>query len=315
MANPSPNARVQKHLASLGLGSRRQLDGWIQQGRVTIDGKLAVVGARVTPNCRITIDGRLITAPPPRAAIPRLLLYHKPVGEICSHRDPRGRPNVFAALPALVGARWVVVGRLDVNSSGLLFFTNDGDLANQLMHPRHAIEREYHCRVFGTLTRTTLTQLEQGITVDGERLCFTRVAHVADPRTAARNSWYRVALQQGRYREVRRLWQAVGCQVSRLHRVRYGKVALPRQLTSGSWLELDAELIMHLTHNDPATEVVTPTVRSRRLARTGAKNTNNMHNMNNVVKKSNSSKSSVKNSKNRVKNPVKNRAIRKNEKK
>ncbi|CAJ2375986.1 MAG: pseudouridine synthase [Gammaproteobacteria bacterium] len=234
-APPAANARLHKHLAALGLGSRRLLETWIAQGKIRVDGRVAKLGDRVGARSRISIDGRPLRARAP--ARPRVLLYHKPEGEISTRSDPRGRPTVFRHLPKLRGARWVAVGRLDLNTRGLLLFTDDGELANRLMHPSFGVEREYMCRVYGDVDEAALARLRAGLRIGGELLRFDRVRR---GRGDGRNAWFSVVVTQGRYREIRRLWEAAGCRLSRLIRVRYGGIELPRNLPPGKWRELPA---------------------------------------------------------------------------
>lgn len=227
--------RIQKVLARVGIGSRRQIERWIEEGRVTVDGRPARLGERVEPDCRIALDGRPV---PLRAAGPRLrvLLYHKPEGEVCARSDPQGRPTVFDRLPTLRGARWISVGRLDFNTSGLLLFTNDGELAHRLMHPSSEIEREYAVRILGAVDDAALERLKKGVTLEDGPARFATIAFAGG---AGANRWYHVTLKEGRYREVRRLWEAVGAKVSRLIRVRFGPIPLPRQLRPGRFEDLE----------------------------------------------------------------------------
>src|SRR5438067_2026741 len=231
---PAPKAeRLQKILAAAGLGSRRQIESWIEAGRVTLAGRIAKLGDRAAPGDAVAVDGRPINLGASGSA--RLLMYHKPEGELVTRSDPAGRPTVFARLPP---GRWIAVGRLDINSAGLLLFTDDGELANRLMHPRFGVEREYAVRVHGVLGPAQLGELSHGVELDDGRAAFERIEPV-DPREhESANRWYRVTLKEGRKREVRRMFEAVGARVSRLLRVRYGPVALPRDLQPGQWREI-----------------------------------------------------------------------------
>jgi 23S rRNA pseudouridine2605 synthase len=230
-------------LARAGLGSRRKIEAWISEGRVTVDGARVELGARVGPSHVIRLDGRRLRLPAAREATTRVLRYHKVVGEVCTRSDPQGRPTVFARLPPLRSGRWVTVGRLDVSSSGLLLVTNDGGLANRLMHPSSGLEREYAVRVFGEVTPEMLERLQTGVTLeDGE----ARFESIAAAGGEGLNRWYRVTLREGRKREVRRLWESQGVRVSRLIRVRYGAVQLPRGLRRGAWDELSAVAVRRL---------------------------------------------------------------------
>ena len=253
-----PSERLQKYLSGLGIGSRRKIEEWIEQGKITVDGKVASLGDKVTPKCRIKIDGRPIKGKsqnPSQSRQQRVILYNKPEGEICTRSDPANRPTVFRRLPLLKGERWVAIGRLDINTRGLMLFTNDGDLANHLMHPKLGIEREYLCRVYGQVDNPSLDRLKVGINIDGQLIRFHQVRR---QRGEHSNTWYSVVVKEGKYREVRRMWEAIGCKLSRLSRIRYGKVALPRGIKLGDWIELDPALIDQLSKNDDSDKVVTP---------------------------------------------------------
>lgn len=235
--------RLQKWLAGAGVGSRRQIDAWIAAGRVRVNGHIATPGEKVSGGERIAIDRKRVQARPARGGKPRVLLYHKPVGQVCTRRDPQGRPTVFTALPRLSGARWISVGRLDVDTSGLLIFTTDGDLANALMHPAAGLARVYAVRVRGEPDARILQRLRAGIRlVDG----MARFEAVEPGGGTGANRWYYVTLREGRNRVVRRLWEAVGCQVSRLIRVRFGPLGLPRRLARGRYRELPPEEVAAL---------------------------------------------------------------------
>lgn len=224
-----PGEKLHKVLARAGAGSRREMERWIEQGRVTVDGRPARLGDRVLPGQRLRVDGRLLSQPA-LTPKPRVLMYHKPEGEVTTRSDPEGRTTVFAGLPPIRNGRWIAIGRLDLNSSGLLLFTTDGELAHRLMHPSAAIEREYAVRVLGPVAPEALAQLTAGVTLeDGP----ARFDSVTDAGGAGANHWYHVVIHEGRNREVRRLWEAVGAKVSRLIRVRYGPVQLPRLLRPG----------------------------------------------------------------------------------
>lgn len=234
--------KLHKVLARAGLGSRRHVEQWIQQGRVTVNGEVAGLGARVDGRDRLAVDGRPVELTTPETA--RVLLYHKPLGELVTRDDPRGRRTVFESLPPLANGRWIAVGRLDINTTGLLLFTNDGELANLLMHPRANLEREYVARVHGEVDEGKLRQLKSGVELDGRPAVFTSIVTVG--KTSGPNRSFRVVLTEGRNREVRRLWEAVGCPVSRLKRIRFGPVTLPRELKAGGWRELEAAEIEKL---------------------------------------------------------------------
>lgn len=230
--------KLQKVLARAGHGSRREIESIIEAGRVSVDGKIATLGDRVevTPGLKIRIDGHLISVKESTEQICRVLAYYKPEGELCTRNDPEGRPTVFDRLPKLRGARWIAVGRLDVNTCGLLLFTTDGELANRLMHPSREVEREYAVRVFGQVDESKLRDLSRGVQLEDGPAAFKTIKFSGGEGI---NQWYNVTLTEGRNREVRRLWEAVGVQVSRLIRVRYGDIPLPKGLPRGGWTELD----------------------------------------------------------------------------
>jgi 23S rRNA pseudouridine2605 synthase len=226
--------KLQKVLARAGLGSRREMERAISDGRVQVNGELATLGDRVDKEARIVFDGRPLKADT-GSKRPRVLLYNKPEGEICSRKDPEGRRSVFDRLPRLSGERWICVGRLDYNTTGLLLFTTDGDLANKLMHPSTTIEREYLCRVMGNASEHNLQALVDGVQLDDGVARFT---DIVDGGGEGINHWYYVVIMEGRNREVRRLWESQGLQVNRLKRVRYGNVFIPSKVKVGMWTEL-----------------------------------------------------------------------------
>lgn len=235
--------KIQKVLARVGLGSRRGMEEWIDAGRVSVNGQIATLGDRISDGDELRVDGRIVSFSTEEDSVRRVILYYKPEGEVCTRTDPGGRPTVFDALPKLKDQRWVAIGRLDINSQGLLLFTTDGDLANRLMHPSSNIEREYAVRVHGTVGEENLEALRTGVMlVDGEA-CFDEIIDRGGEGT---NHWYHVILREGRKREVRRMWETQGVQVSRLIRVRYGDVNLPRNLKAGRWVELDKSAIDQL---------------------------------------------------------------------
>jgi 23S rRNA pseudouridine2605 synthase len=226
-------------LAAAGLGSRREIESWIEAGRVTVAGRLAKLGERADSTQEICVDGKPVQLSGARG---RVLLYHKPEGELVTRSDPQGRPTVFSRLPP---GRWVAVGRLDINSSGLLLMTDDGELANRLMHPRYETERVYEARVQGRLAPEVLEKLRRGIDLEDGVAAFTSLTPMGAAQSGTNRS-YRVALKEGRNREVRRLFEAVGGRVNRLVRVRYGPVELPRDLRPGEWRELAPNRVKEL---------------------------------------------------------------------
>lgn len=228
--------KLQKVLARMGLGSRRGIEKLILQGRVSVNERPAVIGQRVESGVRIRIDGRPVRDP--FSAVPpcRVLMYHKPEGELTTHADPENRPTVFDHLPRPESGRWIYIGRLDINSSGLLLFTTDGELANALMHPRGGIERVYATRVYGEVSAEQLQWLLEGVMLEDGPAHFEKIEFAGGE---GRNSWYRVYLREGRRREVRRLWEAAGVTVSRLIRIRYAGIELDPRLKQGEFRELE----------------------------------------------------------------------------
>ncbi|MFO1403316.1 MAG: pseudouridine synthase [Azonexus sp.] len=227
--------RLHKALAQAGIGSRREMEEWIAAGRISVNGEPAQIGQLVHPTDRVKVNGRLVNL---RASIgrgPRIVMYHKPEGEIVSRDDPDGRPSVFTALPRMRGGRWIAVGRLDFNTSGLLLFTTSGELANRLMHPSAQLVREYAVRVLGELSDAAKQRLLEGVELEDGPASFDSLQ---DAGGEGANHWVRVTLFEGRNREVRRMFEAVGCTVSRLIRVRYGPFVLPPQLKRGRCREL-----------------------------------------------------------------------------
>jgi len=281
--------RLQKLLAAAGLGSRRQIEQWIRDGRLQVDGVVATLGVRAAAGADIRLDGRALQLPSPAAGIApgasagglsasgsvarEVLLYHKPVGEVTTRSDPQGRPTVFDRLPPPQSGRWVVIGRLDVNTTGLLLFTNDGELAHRLMHPSSQIEREYLVRVRGVPAAPDLERLRAGVQLADGPARFERLVPLrggADVRADAQGAdagarqdpaahrWFRVTLREGRNREVRRLWQAAGYEVSRLKRVRFGRLSLPPDLAPGQSRRLPADELVESCDDARRREPATP---------------------------------------------------------
>jgi len=234
--------KLQKVLAQAGLGSRRAMEEIIKAGKVKVNGTPATLGARVTTDDLIQVGRRQIKFKV-TTRLPRVILYHKPEGEIVTRDDPEGRPSVFEKLPVIRSAKWLAVGRLDFNTGGLLIFTTSGELANRLMHPRFEVEREYAVRLFGALTPAQIAEFKKGVRLsDGDAKFDMLEAQGGD----GRNRWYRVVLKEGRNRVVRRMFEALGLQVSRLMRVRFGIVSLPPRLKRGTWVELKESEISQL---------------------------------------------------------------------
>lgn len=247
-------------LARAGIASRREIERWIEAGRVSINGRAAQLGDRVGARDRLTVDGQPVEVAPAQEA--RCILYHKPLGEVCSRSDPEGRPTVFDHLPKLKTGRWISIGRLDFNTSGLLLFTTDGELANALMHPSSNIEREYMVRVMGDVDEGMLQRLLDGVMLEDGIARFTDVQEMP---SRGINRWFCVVLMEGRNREVRRLWESQGLTVSRLKRVRYGEVFIPPKVKQGQWLELDPVEVKSLYRmaNLPLKQLQRSTVKER----------------------------------------------------
>lgn len=234
--------RLQKILSQAGLGSRREIERWIENGWVAVNGETAKLGDGATAEDKITVKGKFVNNPLKNTLQTRILLYNKPVGEISSRHDPDHPQTVFDNLPVLKQGRWVQVGRLDLNTSGLLLFTNDGELANQLMHPRYEFEREYAVRIHGQVTDDMIKRLLKGVDLEDGKARFKKIEFRGGEGT---NSWFHVILCEGRNREVRRLWESQGVQVSRLIRVRYGNITMPRTLSRGEHVEMSPEEVAH----------------------------------------------------------------------
>ncbi len=279
-APPEPTQRLHKLLALAGLGSRRDMEELIASGRITINGETAKVGAAVTQHDVVRLDSRPLRLPF-EAELPQVLIYHKPEGEIVSQDDPEGRASVFDKLPRIKQGKWIAIGRLDMNTSGLLIFTNSGELANRFMHPRYEVEREYAVRIFGELTEAQMLQLTQGIELEDGPASFDSIRPQGGEGA---NHWYQVIIREGRNREVRRLFEAFQLPVSRLMRVRFGPVNLPPRVKRGQMLKLEQKQVVDLLEwaglpvpktpmkqlsqreKDKATAVFMPKVRKQRAS-------------------------------------------------
>ena len=235
--------KLQKVLANAGYGSRRQIEEWIKEGRIMINGRPAQLGDRITVQDKIRLNNKAINLSGKTPDKIRVVLYHKPEGEVCSRSDPEGRPSVFKNLPEIKQGRWVNIGRLDINTSGLLMFSNDGDLVNQLTHPSNEVEREYAVRVLGKVTPEMIENMTKGIMLDDGMAKFDSIR---DAGGKGANHWYHVVLHEGRNREVRRLWESQGITISRLIRVRFGNISLPSRLRAGKWEEMKEQEINKL---------------------------------------------------------------------
>ncbi|PAU76167.1 23S rRNA pseudouridine(2605) synthase RluB [Halomonas salipaludis] len=227
--------KLQKVLARAGLGSRREMETAISAGRVKVNGKLATLGDRIEMRDKVTFDDRPVTLRGAEETPRRVIMYNKPEGELCTRKDPEGRRTVFERLPRLKGERWIAIGRLDINTSGLLLFTTDGELANKLMHPSTEVEREYAVRVMGEVRREQVVAMVEGVMLDDGPARFSDVQEFGGEGI---NTWFHVVILEGRNREVRRLWESQGLTVSRLKRVRYGNIFLDKRAKAGEWTEL-----------------------------------------------------------------------------
>jgi 23S rRNA pseudouridine2605 synthase len=239
--------KLQKLLATVGLGSRRELEKWISAGRVSVNGSTAKLGDRAEADDRILVDGRPIKIVTDDS--PRVLMYSKPEGEVSTTTDPEGRPTVFDELPRLSRGRWIAIGRLDINTSGLLLFTTHGELANRLMHPSYEVKREYMVRIRGEVNEAMIARLTEGVILEDGVAKFQTVkaqhARSNDEHISS-NHWFRVILAEGRTREVRRLWESQGVEVNRLKRISYGPIELPSFVRRSEFIELDPKQVISL---------------------------------------------------------------------
>ena len=235
--------RIQKLLSRAGYGSRREIERLVEAGEILVNGRRAESGQAIDEHDQVTLRGQRLHLSSRLQATPKVLMYNKPAGEVCTQTDPEGRKTVFEALPPIRAGRWIMVGRLDINTDGLLLFTTDGELANKLMHPSSGIEREYATRVLGQVDNEMLIRLQEGVELDDGKANFLRIK---DAGGEGANHWYHVVLAEGRNREVRRLWESQGVKVSRLIRVRYGNMDLPRYLRTGHHKELDVRELRKL---------------------------------------------------------------------
>ncbi len=235
--------RIQKILSRAGYGSRREIERWVAAGDILVNGVVATTGQAIDENDKVVLRGQVLKLASKLQARPQVLLYHKKAGEICSRHDPENRPTVFDNLPQLNSGRWIQVGRLDINTDGLLLFTTDGELANRLMHPSYEIEREYAARILGNVTDEILQNLQHGVMLEDGMAKFTRIRFEGGEGA---NKWYHVVLNEGRNREVRRLWESQGLVVSRLRRIRYANVELKRSLRAGNYEEMEIRAMRKL---------------------------------------------------------------------
>nr|WP_028304820.1 23S rRNA pseudouridine(2605) synthase RluB [Oceanospirillum maris] len=242
--NEVKTEKLQKVLARTGMGSRREMERLIETGEIAINGQKAKLGDRVSIHDRVTVHGRLVKLIAEEEVPRRVIMYSKPEGELCTRHDPQGRRTVFDRLPKLKGERWISIGRLDINTSGLLLFTTDGELANRLMHPSQQIEREYAVRVMGDVKPDHIKAMVEGVMLEDGSASFTDVQEFGGEGI---NTWFHVVIMEGRNREVRRLWESQGLTVSRLKRVRYGSIFLDKRARAGEWIELTQQEIDQLS--------------------------------------------------------------------
>ena len=235
--------RIQKVLANAGHGSRREIEGLIREGKITVNGKPAELGQQIDHKDRVSINSKPIRLHLQKNTKTKVLAYYKPAGEVCTRKDEKGRPTVFQNLPRMRNSRWINIGRLDLNTTGLLLFTTDGELANKLMHPSNQIEREYAVRVLGKATKEQLQALRDGVELEDGPARFT---DIVDSGGEGHNHWYHVVIMEGRNREVRRLWESQGLQVTRLIRTRFGSYILPRRKRPGQHWRLEENEIKAL---------------------------------------------------------------------
>ncbi|HHS99546.1 MAG TPA: pseudouridine synthase [Thiomicrospira sp.] len=268
--NQPTDEKLQKILARAGFGSRRSVETLISDGLVKVNGRTAKLGDRATSTDKIKVRDQSVKETRLQKQPTQVILYNKPEGKVCTRNDDKGRDTIFSELPRIINGRWISIGRLDLNTSGLLILTNNGELANRMMHPSYEVEREYTVRVFGEVSDEALKQVVKGVQLDDGPARFNKVTKMqrsADGDSI--NKWYKVTIKEGRYREVRRIWQAVGVQVSRLHRVRYGQFTIPRNLRKGKTEELTWKQINQLLKSVDLKEEARPDLRSNK--QTGAK--------------------------------------------
>lgn len=260
--NQPTDEKLQKILARAGFGSRRSVETLISEGHVKINGRTAKLGDRATADDKIKVREQAVKETRLQKQPTQVILYNKPEGLLCTRSDDKGRETIYSQLPRIINGRWISIGRLDLNTSGLLILTNNGELANRMMHPSYEVEREYTVRVFGEISDEALKQVVKGVQLDDGPARFNKVSKM---RTSVEgesiNKWYRVTIKEGRYREVRRIWEAVGVQVSRLHRVRYGQFTIPRNLRKGKTEELSWKQVNQLLKSVDLKEEARPDLR------------------------------------------------------
>jgi len=265
--NQPEGEKLQKILARAGFGSRRSVETLITDGLVKINGRTATLGERATPLDKIKVRDQAVKETRLQKQPTKVILYNKPEGLLCTRSDEKGRKTIFEELPRVINGRWISIGRLDLNTSGLLILTNNGELANRMMHPSYEVEREYTVRVFGEVSDEALKQVVKGVQLDDGPASFNKVTKMqTSVEGESINKWYKVTIKEGRYREVRRIWEAVGVKVSRLHRVRYGQFTIPRSLRKGKTEELTWKQINQLLKSVDIKEEARPDLRSNNQA-------------------------------------------------
>ncbi|MBD3754557.1 MAG: rRNA pseudouridine synthase [Gammaproteobacteria bacterium] len=270
-----PGEKLQKILARAGFGSRRAVETLISEGKVKVNGQLAKLGDRATENDQIKVNDQPVKATRLAKQPTQVILYNKPEGLVCSRKDEKGRETIFNQLPRIINSRWVSIGRLDINTSGLLILTNNGELANRLMHPSYEVEREYLVRVFGEVPDSIIKQLKEGIMLEDGPAKFDKISRLPGEE-GSMNSWFRVVIKEGRNREVRRMWESQGVQVNRLQRIRYGEFQLPRNLRKGKTEALTWKQINQLLKRVDLPEEARPDLRPHTTEKQGpVKNSRN----------------------------------------
>ncbi|WP_178862411.1 23S rRNA pseudouridine(2605) synthase RluB [Thiomicrorhabdus cannonii] len=262
-----PGEKLQKILARAGFGSRRAVETLISEGKVKVNGRVAQLGERATENDLIKVNDQPVKATRLAKQPTQVILYNKPEGLVCSRKDEKGRETIFDQLPRIINSRWVSIGRLDINTSGLLILTNNGELANRLMHPSYEVEREYLVRVFGEVPDSIIKQLKEGIMLEDGPAKFDKISRLPGEE-GTMNSWFRVVIKEGRNREVRRMWESQGVQVNRLQRIRYGEFQLPRNLRKGKTESLTWKQINQLLKRVDLPEEARPDLRPHTTEKT-----------------------------------------------
>ncbi|MEA1988359.1 MAG: pseudouridine synthase [Pseudomonadota bacterium] len=290
--NQPTDEKLQKILARAGFGSRRSVETLITEGLVKVNGRTAKLGDRATAADKIKVKDQAVKESRLQKQPTQVILYNKPEGRVCTRNDDKGRETIFQQLPRIINGRWISIGRLDLNTSGLLILTNNGELANRMMHPSYEVEREYTVRVFGEVSDEALKQVVKGVQLDDGPARFNKVTKMQTSlESESINKWYKVTIKEGRYREVRRIWEAVGVQVSRLHRVRYGQFSIPRNLRKGKTEELTWKQINQLLKSVDLKEEARPDLRSNRQA--GEKKQKRMHSHSKPVARKPSAKRTI----------------------